>query len=148
MVRVVCSYGPSCLNIRADLSSLTGRLVSIRVVRGPSCLVPATARLWAMWGKALPKIPKQLSVIFLSKFIFTYVIGTGSSCFWYVPAYYKLISLRLGFRRNFLSVLHPNLVSSPIKSILEIFNLTTRAFRWIFWHGRIVSDEVQVRFHK
>jgi hypothetical protein len=22
------------------------------------------------------------------------------------------------------------------------------AFRWIFWHGRIVSDQVQVRFHK
>jgi hypothetical protein len=37
-----------------------------------------------------------------------------------------LISLRLGFRRNFLSVLHPNLVSSPIKGILKIFNLTTR----------------------
>jgi hypothetical protein len=37
-----------------------------------------------------------------------------------------LISLRLGFRRNFLSVLHPNLVSSPIKGILEILNLTTR----------------------
>ena len=40
MVRVVFSYGPSCLNIRADLYSLTGRLVSVRVVRGPSCLVP------------------------------------------------------------------------------------------------------------
>jgi hypothetical protein len=37
-----------------------------------------------------------------------------------------LISLRLGFRRNFLSVLHPNLVSSPIKGILEILNLTPR----------------------
>ena len=35
-----------------------------------------------------------------------------------------LISLRLGFRRNFLSVLHPNLVSRPIKGILEILNLT------------------------
>jgi hypothetical protein len=36
-----------------------------------------------------------------------------------------LISLRLGFRRNFLSVLHSNLVSSPIKDkgILEILNL-------------------------
>jgi hypothetical protein len=31
-----------------------------------------------------------------------------------------LILLRLGFRGNFLSVLHPNLVSSPIKGILEI----------------------------
>ena len=58
-----------------------------------------------------------------------------------------IISLRLGFRRNFLSVLHPNLVSSPIKGILEILNLTPGAFRWIFWHGRIVSDQVQVRFH-
>ena len=38
----------------------------------------------------------------------------------------EVISLRLGFRRNFLSVLHPNLVSSPIKGILEILNLTTR----------------------
>ena len=37
-----------------------------------------------------------------------------------------LISLRLRFRRNFLSVLHLNLVSSPIKGILEIFYLTTR----------------------
>ena len=37
-----------------------------------------------------------------------------------------VISLRLGFRRNFLSVLHPNLVASPIKGILEILNLTTR----------------------
>ena len=37
-----------------------------------------------------------------------------------------IISLRLGFRRNFLSVLHPHLVSSPIKGILEIFNLTPR----------------------
>jgi hypothetical protein len=27
---------------------------------------------------------------------------------------------------NFLSVLHPNLVSSPIKGILKIFNLTPR----------------------
>ena len=38
----------------------------------------------------------------------------------------NLISLRLGFQRNFLSVLHPNLVSSSIKGILEILNLTTR----------------------
>ena len=37
----------------------------------------------------------------------------------------NLISLRLGFRRNFLSV-HPNLVSRPIKGILEILNLTPR----------------------
>ena len=61
-----------------------------------------------------------------------------------------VISLRLGFRRNFLSVLHPNLVSSPIQDILEIFNLTPPRgeFRWISWHGRIVSDQVQVRFHK
>jgi hypothetical protein len=28
-----------------------------------------------------------------------------------------VISLRLRFQRNFLSVLHPNLVSSPIKGI-------------------------------
>jgi hypothetical protein len=50
-----------------------------------------------------------------------------------------IISLRLGFRRNFLSVLHPNLVSSPIKGILEIFNLTPGAFLWIFWlyRGRL-----------
>jgi hypothetical protein len=65
------------------------------------------------------------------------------------PLRVMVISLRLGFRRNFLSVLHPNLVSSPIKGILEILNLTPPgAFRWIFWHGRIVSDQVQVRFHK
>jgi hypothetical protein len=41
-------------------------------------------------------------------------------------AWSQLISLRLGFRRNFPSVLHPNLVSSPIKGILEILNLTTQ----------------------
>ena len=58
------------------------------------------------------------------------------------------ISLRLGFRRNFLSVLHPNLVSSPIEGILEILLWPPGAFRWIFWHGRIVSNQVQVRFHK
>ena len=37
-----------------------------------------------------------------------------------------IISLRLGFRRNLLYVLHHNLVSSPIKGILEILNLTTQ----------------------
>ena len=35
-----------------------------------------------------------------------------------------IISLRLGFRRNLFLYLHPNLVSSPIKGILEILNLT------------------------
>ena len=45
-------------------------------------------------------------------------------CITYVGSY--VISLRLRFRRNFLSVLHLNLVSSPIKGILEILNLTTR----------------------
>jgi hypothetical protein len=40
MVRVVLTYGPTRPRLRADLSSLTGRLVSVRVVRGPSCLVP------------------------------------------------------------------------------------------------------------
>jgi hypothetical protein len=40
MVRVVLIYGPTSPRLRADLSSLTGRLVSVRVVRGPSCLVP------------------------------------------------------------------------------------------------------------
>jgi hypothetical protein len=41
-------------------------------------------------------------------------------------------------------------VSSPIKGILEIkklIKLTPGAYRWIFWHGRIVSDQVQVRFY-
>ena len=42
----------------------------------------------------------------------------------YLGLFCFVISLRLGFRRNFLSVLHPNLVSNPIKGILEIFNLT------------------------
>jgi hypothetical protein len=57
--------------------------------------------------------------------------------------------LRLGFWIFFCLYLYPNLVSSPIEGILEIFNLTPSpgAFRWIFWHGRIVSDQVQVRFH-
>ena len=33
----------------------------------------------------------------------------------------SLISLRLGFRRNFLSVLHPNLVSTPGRFALCLF---------------------------
>jgi hypothetical protein len=42
----------------------------------------ATARLWAMWGRALPKIPKQLlSVIFLSKFILITLLGPGHHVF-------------------------------------------------------------------
>jgi hypothetical protein len=46
--------------------------------------------------------------------------ATNTNCIVFV------ISLRLRFRRNFLSVLHPNLVSSPIKDILEIVYLTPR----------------------
>ena len=38
--------------------------------------------------------------------------------FYPVPSTLYLISLRSGFRKKFLSVLHPNLVSSPIKGIL------------------------------
>ena len=41
MVCVVFSYGPSCLNIRADQSSLTGRLV---LAYGPTCLGPSCPR--------------------------------------------------------------------------------------------------------
>jgi hypothetical protein len=52
-------------------------------------------------------------------------LGTRFWTFLYWPGH-PIISLRLGFRRNFLSVLHPNLVSSPIKGILEILNLTNR----------------------
>jgi hypothetical protein len=37
---VVLTYGQTSPRLRADLISLTGRLVSVRVVRGPSCLVP------------------------------------------------------------------------------------------------------------
>ena len=37
---------------------------------------------------------------------------------------HNLVEIRIP--KNFLSVLHPNLVSSPIKGILEILNLTTR----------------------
>ena len=60
----------------------------------------------------------------------------------YLGLFCVVISLRLGFRRKFLSVLHPNLVSNPIKGILEIFNLTPPppppgAFQWIFWLGRM-----------
>jgi len=38
MVRAVLTYGPTSPPLREDLSSLTGRLVSVRVVWGPSCL--------------------------------------------------------------------------------------------------------------
>ena len=37
-----------------------------------------------------------------------------------------LVSLRLGFEEIFSQFLHPNLVSRPIKGILEIKNLTPR----------------------
>ena len=37
-----------------------------------------------------------------------------------------VISLRLGFRRGFLSVLRLSLVSGPIRGVLEVFYLTTR----------------------
>jgi hypothetical protein len=51
------------------------------------------------------------------------------SCFLqYVTMYnmyeFNLVEIRIP--KNFLSVLHPNLVSSPIKGILEILNLTTQ----------------------
>jgi hypothetical protein len=36
--------------------------------------------------------------------------------------------------------LHPILVTSPIKGILEIQNLTPAAFQCIFWHGPIKCD--------
>ena len=58
MVRVVFSYGPSCLNIRADYSSLTGRLVSVRVVRGPSCLVPLSTVFQFYWWRK-PEYPEK-----------------------------------------------------------------------------------------
>jgi hypothetical protein len=51
----------------------------------------------------------------------------------------------------FCLCLHPNIVSSPIRGILEIKKSMKfdppGVFRWIFWHERIVSDQVQVRFH-
>jgi hypothetical protein len=57
---------------------------------------------------------------------------------------YMVISLRLRFRRNFLSVLHLNLVSSPIKGILEIFYLTTRCIpmdilAWHIFYGLLIG---------
>ena len=70
----------------------------------------------------------------------------------YLGLFCFVISLRLGFRRNFLSVLHPNLVPNPIKGILEIFNLPPPPLPQcipmdiLAWTN--VSDQVQVRFHK
>ena len=61
MVRVVFSYGPSCLNIRADQFSLTGRLVSARVVREPSCLVPIPSTLPSKHMSAAPLIKQVVS---------------------------------------------------------------------------------------
>ena len=57
------------------------------------------------------------------------------------------ILVEIRFRRNVCLYLHPNLVSSPIMGILEIFYFTPGSFRWIFCHGRIVSDQVHVIFH-
>ena len=58
----------------------------------------------------------------------------------------NLISLRLRFRGNCLSTLHPNLVSSPIKGILEILNLDILA--WTDCVRSRLKSQVQVRFHK
>ena len=49
MVRVVLTYGSTSPRLRADLSSLTGRLVSVRVVHGPICLVPINMSLFKVW---------------------------------------------------------------------------------------------------
>jgi hypothetical protein len=57
----------------------------------------------------------------------------------FFEALIQVISLRLGFRRNFLSVLHPNLVSSPIKGILEILNLTTRCICKHIFYGLLIG---------
>ena len=58
------------------------------------------------------------------------------------PCTSYVISLRLGFRRHFLSVLHPNLVSSPIKGILEILNLTPRCIPIdiLAWKDCVISS--------
>ena len=63
MVRVVLTYGPSCLNIRTEFSSLTGRLVSVRVVHGPSCLAfnRSSTKLKKNVSKEHLKISKRLS---------------------------------------------------------------------------------------
>ena len=52
---------------------------------------------------------------------------------------YRCIIVYLISLRNFCLYFHPNLFSRPIKGILEV--LPPGAFRWIFWHGRIVSDQ-------
>jgi hypothetical protein len=54
----------------------------------------------------------------------------------------SLISLRLGFRRNVCLYLHPNLVSSPIKGILEILNLTPRCIPMdiLAWTDCVISS--------
>ena len=43
--------------------------------------------------------------------------------------------------------IQPNLVTTPVKGILEISNVTPFAFRYIFWLGQFVSDQVQIKFH-
>jgi hypothetical protein len=50
-------------HLRADLSSLTGRLVSVRVVRGPSCLVPLTSWCSLMTDAALVSIDEKEQLI-------------------------------------------------------------------------------------
>ena len=42
--------------------------------------------------------------------------------------------------------IQPNLVTTAFKIILEISNVIPVVFRCIFWHGQIVSDQVQVIF--
>jgi hypothetical protein len=58
-----------------------------------------------------------------------------------------IISLRLGFRRHFLCIFI--LISfQALSRVFWKFKISPPgAFQWIFWHGRIVSDQVQVRFH-
>jgi hypothetical protein len=58
----------------------------------------------------------------------------------------NLVEIRLP--KTFAALyIQPNLITTPVKRILKISHFTPFAFRYIFWHGQFVSDQVQIRFH-
>ena len=69
------------------------------------------------WGPHLNNITllKWLFILQINEGI-KYIVIHKANFHYLNIAYHLLISLRLRFRRNFLSVLHLNLVSSPIKA--------------------------------
>jgi hypothetical protein len=73
--------------------------------------------------------------------------GKQLSCHMWHPFYYSCYKSGDKSWKTF-SVIYfqPNLVTRPIKGILEIQNLTPCSFRSKFRYGRIVSDQLKIIF--